>query len=108
MTPAARTSISASEACCAKACSIVRRVAGAIRGEVGRLTNGRIWLAVNDVVKQDADLAELIWPVSDIISIVSRSMALKAGDIIMTGTPAGVGPVELGDRITGGIDGLGL
>jgi fumarylpyruvate hydrolase len=63
---------------------------------------------VNDVVKQDADLAELIWPVSDIISIVSRSMALKAGDIIMTGTPAGVGPVELGDRITGGIDGLGL
>jgi fumarylpyruvate hydrolase len=71
------------------------------------ITNGRIWLAVNGTVKQDADLAELIWPVPDIISILSRSMVLKPGDLIMTGTPAGVGPIVVGDKITGGIDGLG-
>jgi fumarylpyruvate hydrolase len=68
---------------------------------------GRIWLAVNGVVKQDGDLTELIWPVTDIISILSRSMVLKAGDLIMTGTPAGVGAIVAGDKVTGGIDGLG-
>jgi len=68
---------------------------------------GRIWLAVNGVVKQDADLTELIWPVPDIISILSRSMELKPGDIVMTGTPAGVGTIVAGDKVTGGIDDLG-
>jgi len=68
---------------------------------------GRIWLAVNGVVKQDADLTELIWPVPDIISLLSRSMVLKPGDLIMTGTPAGVGPIVVGDKVTGGIDTLG-
>ncbi len=78
-----------------------------------RVTNGqhpargRIWLAVNGTVKQDADLTELIWPVPDIISILSRSMVLKPGDLIMTGTPAGVGAIVAGDKVTGGIDGLG-
>ena len=67
----------------------------------------RIWLAVNGAVKQDADLTELIWPVPDIISILSRSMVLKPGDLIMTGTPAGVGAIVRGDKVTGGIDGLG-
>jgi fumarylpyruvate hydrolase len=70
-------------------------------------TEGRIWLAVNGTVKQDANLAELIWPVPDIISILSRSMVLKPGDLIMTGTPAGVGPIVVGDKVTGGINGLG-
>jgi fumarylpyruvate hydrolase len=68
---------------------------------------GRIWLAVNGAVKQDADLAELIWPVPDIISILSRSLELKPGDLIMTGTPAGVGAIVAGDKVIGGIDGLG-
>ncbi|MEH2561532.1 fumarylacetoacetate hydrolase family protein [Bradyrhizobium sp. AZCC 2289] len=68
---------------------------------------GRIWLAVNGAVKQDADLAELIWPVPDIISILSRSMDLKPGDLIMTGTPARVGAIVAGDKVIGGIDGLG-
>ena len=68
---------------------------------------GRIWLAVNGAVKQDADLTELIWLVPDIIAILSRSMVLKPGDLIMTGTPAGVGPIVAGDKVTGGIDGLG-
>jgi fumarylpyruvate hydrolase len=72
-----------------------------------QLSAGRIWLAVNGAVKQDANVAELIWPVPDIISILSRSLELKPGDVVMTGTPAGVGAVVTGDKITGGIDGLG-
>ena len=69
--------------------------------------DGRIWLAVNGATKQDANLTELIWSVPDVIAIVSRSMVLKPGDLIMTGTPAGVGPIVAGDTVTGGIDGLG-
>jgi len=74
---------------------------------VGHPSAGRIWLAVGGTVKQDSDIAKLIWPVPDIISIASRSMALQPGDLIMTGTPEGVGPLERGDAVTGGIDGLG-
>ncbi|MBY6115591.1 fumarylacetoacetate hydrolase family protein [Mameliella alba] len=74
---------------------------------VPALDRGRIWLAVNDELRQDADLSELIWSVREHVSILSHSIALEAGDIIMTGTPAGVGAVEPGDVITGGIDGLG-
>ena len=73
----------------------------------GHPSSGRIWLAVNGTVKQDADIGEMIWPVPDIISILSHSMALKPGDLIMTGTPAGVGPMVPGDQVTAGIDGLG-
>ncbi|GAC1556032.1 MAG: fumarylacetoacetate hydrolase family protein [Herpetosiphon sp.] len=75
--------------------------------QVGHLTSGRIWLAVNGEVKQDSDISKLLWPVPDIISIASRSMELRPGDLIMTGTPEGVGPVNRGEVITGGIDGLG-
>jgi fumarylpyruvate hydrolase len=69
--------------------------------------SGRIWLAVNGEIRQDADLAELVWNVGEIVAICSRSVELKPGDLIFTGTPAGVGPVARGDIITGGIDGLG-
>jgi fumarylpyruvate hydrolase len=58
-------------------------------------------------VKQDQDIADLIWNVPEIVAIISRSMALAPGDLIMTGTPAGVGPIVAGDKVTGGIDGLG-
>jgi fumarylpyruvate hydrolase len=75
--------------------------------EVGHPSAGRIWLAVDGQVKQDSDIAKLIWPVPDIISIASRSMELRPGDLIMTGTPEGVGPVRRGEVMTGGIDGLG-
>jgi fumarylpyruvate hydrolase len=82
---------------------------GAIRpaAEIGHPSTGRIWLAVNGAVKQDADIAELIWPVPDVIAFASASMALAPGDLIYTGTPAGVGPVHPGDTITGGIIGVG-
>jgi fumarylpyruvate hydrolase len=83
-------------------CAPLRRVE-----DVGHRSKGRIWLAVDGQVKQDADLAELIWSVPEIISIASRSIELKPGDLIYTGTPAGVGPVKRGEVLTGGVDGLG-
>lgn len=73
---------------------------------IASLERGRIWLAVNGDVKQEGDLSELIWSVSEHVSILSHSVELAAGDLIMTGTPAGVGPVGPGDVITGGVEGL--
>lgn len=75
--------------------------------EVGHLDSGAIGLSVNGEVKQDADLTELIWSIPEIISILSHSIALQPGDLIMTGTPAGVGPLQVGDRCTVSIAGLG-
>ena len=69
--------------------------------------SGRIWMAVNGETRQDADIADLIWSVREHVSILSRSMALAPGDLVMTGTPAGVGAVVEGDIITGGVDGVG-
>jgi fumarylpyruvate hydrolase len=73
----------------------------------GHLRCGRIWLNVNDQPRQDADLSDLIWSVPEIISELSTLFELLPGDLIYTGTPAGVGPIERGDRLEGGIDGLG-
>ena len=69
-------------------------------------TRGRIWLAVDGEGRQDADLGELIWPVADVIAHASRSVELRPGDLLMTGTPAGVGPVAPGQSVRGGVDGL--
>lgn len=74
---------------------------------IGHPEAGRIWLAVNGTVRQDADIADLIWDVPEVVATLSRSMVLRRGDIVMTGTPAGVGAIVPGDRVTGGIDGLG-
>jgi fumarylpyruvate hydrolase len=74
--------------------------------EIGYLESGSIKLTVNDVVKQDADLNELIWNVPDVIAYVSRFYRLEPGDLIYTGTPAGVGPLVTGDVVTVSIAGL--
>ncbi len=74
--------------------------------DVGHRDSGRIWLSVDGEIKQDADLQDLIWATPDVISIISHSMELKAGDLIMTGTPAGVGPLTPGQTVRGGIEGL--
>lgn len=74
--------------------------------DVPSLTSGRLWLAVNGELRQEGDLAEMIWSVAEHVSILSRSVRLAAGDLVMTGTPAGVGAVVAGDTITGGVDGL--
>jgi len=78
-----------------------------LASKVGHPAKGRIWLSLNGAVKQDQDIADLIWSVSEIIAAASRSMALAPGDLIMTGTPSGVGPMVVGDKVAGGIEGLG-
>lgn len=66
----------------------------------------RIWLSVNGEMRQDATLEELVWSVPEVISHLSHFYRLGPGDVILTGTPAGVGPVQPGDRIEGGVEGL--
>jgi fumarylpyruvate hydrolase len=73
----------------------------------GHLRSGRIWLKVNGQLRQQADLSELIWSVPEIVAELSTFFELQPGDLIYTGTPAGVGALQKGDRIEGGIDGLG-
>lgn len=77
-----------------------------LKEETGILERGRIWLSVNGELRQAADIADLIWSVPEIIAELSTLFELFPGDLIFTGTPAGVGPVRRGDRIVGGIDGL--
>jgi fumarylpyruvate hydrolase len=74
--------------------------------DVGHLVAGAIWLEVNGESRQRADLAEMIWSVPEIVSELSTYFELQPGDLIFTGTPAGVGPVVRGDSLVGGIDGL--
>lgn len=68
---------------------------------------GRIWLTVNDEAHQDANLSDLIFPVAEIVALISQSMRLEPGDLIFTGTPEGVGPLARGDRVKGGVEGFG-
>jgi fumarylpyruvate hydrolase len=75
--------------------------------EVGHLSKGAIWLKVNGESKQKADLSQLIWSVAETVAYLSTFFALVPGDLIYSGTPDGVGAVVKGDRIKGGIDGLG-
>ncbi|EWM44606.1 fumarylacetoacetate (FAA) hydrolase family protein [Bordetella holmesii 70147] len=75
--------------------------------EIGHPQKGRIWLDVNGSVRQQGDLAELIWSVPEVIAAISRSVALKPGDLIFTGTPAGVAALQPGDVARGGADGIG-
>lgn len=74
--------------------------------EVGHLSSGAIRLTVNGEVRQDADLLDLLWPVEDVIAHISQSYRLEAGDLIYTGTPAGVGAVVTGDEIVISVAGL--
>ena len=70
------------------------------------LSDQRIMLSVNDEIKQDALLSDMVWSLPEIISHLSQYYHLQAGDLIMTGTPAGVGPVIAGDHLKGAISGL--
>ena len=75
--------------------------------EVGHPNSGRIWLAVNGDVRQDGDIVDMVWTVDETIAGISKLFTLAPGDLIFTGTPAGVGAIDRGDEITGGIDGVG-
>jgi len=76
-------------------------------GQVGHMAKGRIHLAVNGKTVQDSDLDKMIWNVPEIIHHLSTQAELKAGDLIFTGTPEGVGPLKRGDKMTARIDKLG-
>ena len=74
---------------------------------IGHPAKGRIELSVNGVPRQGADLDQMIWRVAETIAYLSRLVRLAPGDLIFTGTPAGVAAVQRGDRLEGRIDGVG-
>ncbi|WP_374341272.1 fumarylacetoacetate hydrolase family protein [Azonexus sp.] len=72
----------------------------------GHPQSGRIWLTVNGRLRQDGDLAAMMWKIPEIIANLSTLVRLEAGDLIYTGTPAGVGPLLRGDVLEAGVDGV--
>jgi fumarylpyruvate hydrolase len=75
--------------------------------ETGIIESGSIKLTVNGELRQDSDLSQMIWSVPEMISILSEYFELAAGDVIMSGTPAGVNSVKPGDKMVASIQGLG-
>lgn len=73
----------------------------------GHPATGAIWLSVNGAEHQRGSLSQMIWSVPEVIAHISGLVALAPGDLLFTGTPAGVGPIVAGDRVRCGIDGLG-
>lgn len=76
-------------------------------GEIGHPEKGEIVLEVNGARRQQGDLAQMIWKVPEIVAVLSRFFVLQPGDVIMTGTPAGVAAVEKGDLLAARVAGLG-
>jgi fumarylpyruvate hydrolase len=75
--------------------------------DCGHLSQGAIWLKVNGEVRQQSDLTQLIWNIPEIIAHLSAIFELREGDLIMTGTPAGVAAVQPGDVMEGFCEGVG-
>ncbi|MBC2884139.1 fumarylacetoacetate hydrolase family protein [Ochrobactrum sp. CM-21-5] len=76
--------------------------------EIGHPETGAITLKINGETRQSGDLNQMIWKVAETISYLSSLFELQPGDLIFTGTPAGVGPVQRGDRLEGQVDGVGM
>ena len=74
--------------------------------ETGHPDQGAVWFKVNGEVRQQGDLNQMIWKTAEQISILSRYFELQPGDLIMTGTPAGVGPIQRGDTMEGEVAGV--
>jgi len=77
------------------------------KADIGLLERASISLHVNEVQRQNSDISEMIWSVPEIIAELSKLFELHAGDIIFTGTPSGVGPVQPGDRVHAAIERVG-
>lgn len=75
--------------------------------EIGYPDQGAIWLKIDGEFRQQGDLNQMIWKIPEMISYLSELFALQAGDIILTGTPSGVGPVKRGDKVHGHVEGVG-
>ena len=82
-------------------CSAVHSV-----GEVGHFERGKITLSVNGELRQKGDISDMIWSVAELISSLSSFFELCPGDLIYTGTPAGVGPLKKGDKLEGEVENL--
>jgi len=74
--------------------------------EAGHMTEGHIRMDVNGETRQEGNLNQMIWKIPEVIVYLSELFTLQAGDLIMTGTPAGVGPVKKGDVLEGHVQGL--
>ena len=74
---------------------------------IGHPSRGAITLAVDGVLRQSGDLSQMIWKVPEIVAVLSQYFTLAPGDVILTGTPAGVGPVERGQVMEAAIEGVG-
>jgi fumarylpyruvate hydrolase len=74
---------------------------------VGHPSQGAVWLEVNGEMRQKGDVNQMIWKVPEMISYLSDYFTLAPGDLIMSGTPAGVGAVKAGDKLVGHVDGVG-
>ncbi len=75
--------------------------------KIGHPDKGGVWLKVNGTLRQKGDLNQMIWKVPEMISYLSGLFELQPGDVIMSGTPAGVGAIVRGDHLEGGVDGVG-
>jgi fumarylpyruvate hydrolase len=75
--------------------------------DIGHPSKGAVWLRINGEPRQEGDLDQQIWKVPETISFLSTLVSLRRGDLVMTGTPKGVGRVDPGDRLEGHIDGVG-
>jgi fumarylpyruvate hydrolase len=76
--------------------------------ETGHPEHARLSLGVNGETRQDTDIADMIFPVAEIIAELSKLFELKPGDLIFTGTPAGVGPLQPGDRFRAELQGIAM
>jgi fumarylpyruvate hydrolase len=76
-------------------------------GEIGHPDHGLVRLNVNGELRQEGDLNQMIWKVSEMIAYLSEYFELAAGDVILSGTPSGVGPVSKGDLLEASIEGIG-
>lgn len=74
--------------------------------KLGHPREARIWLEVNGELRQEGNLNEMIWPIADVIGHLSRLVTLAPGDLIYTGTPAGVAALKPGDQLRGGVEGV--
>ena len=74
---------------------------------IGHPVSGRIWLEHNGSMRQEADLSDMIWSIREAIADLSTLFTLAPGDLLFTGTPAGVGAVAKGDTLSGGVEGVG-
>ena len=82
-------------------CSAVHTVS-----EVGHLERGSITLSVNGELRQQGDISDMIWSVAEVVSSLSGFFELCPGDLVFSGTPAGVGPLKKGDKLEGEVENL--